>query len=189
MILFYTGAVQANFPQNISVKSLGGYVSSTVVPNNLVSNIFSPLSTSDIKSQKKQLRCIVLKNTFQTEVTNVQIFTEIEEDSKSNINLGFQVEMFVDKCGEVYTESIQQSDQLPYYITFNNYTELEPFTIPSILPGNSVAIWLSREPILESQVIIPNPLGKTDCELEFETLQEIEENTLTVDGFKLIIAW
>jgi hypothetical protein len=41
MVLLYTGAVLPNAPQINADKSLGGYVSSTGVPNGRLANLFS----------------------------------------------------------------------------------------------------------------------------------------------------
>ena len=60
MRLFYTGAKAYNLEQKESSLSLGGYISSTRVPNNVLGNLFD--STFWIQKNECEYRCLILKS-------------------------------------------------------------------------------------------------------------------------------
>lgn len=190
MILFYTGAVENNAPQALSEKSLGGYCSNSVVPNDLLSNIFSSLSEKDIENKQQQLRCIVLKNTLPTDVKHISIKTLTEENNKALIKIGYQEIAYEDHCKTKFVETLSSQEQLPYYIEFKDYSTL-PLTINSLLKGEMVFLWLLREikevtePIGENDGD-PN-YGLSDCEIEFNSLTAKQSNVQTLENFQLLI--
>lgn len=144
MIFFYTGASQDNTPQNDPSRSLGGYISNSIIPNSLLGNIFPSISYRNVMDGKEQIRAIVLKNTFPTTITNIKIYTTTPEDSIGFITIG-KVEPFKDSCNAFYLESIQVEDQSPYYVDFLEVEGLgNAITIPSMESNAVVGLWLKR---------------------------------------------
>lgn len=79
MYLFLTGADISlsesgeNSPQNNCNKSLGGFVSSTLVPNNSVNSLFDSLSIKTLNDRRKETIAIALVNKLDYNVKNVKI--------------------------------------------------------------------------------------------------------------------
>lgn len=78
MMLYLTGAEMSitksnNAPQNDPANSLGGYVSSSPVPNASVNALFDLLSIQTLKDKKKETLAIGLINKFDYDVKDVKV--------------------------------------------------------------------------------------------------------------------
>ena len=78
MMLYLTGAANSlakssEAPQTDANKSLGGYVSSTIVPNGYINELFDMISLSTLKNKPKETIAIALINKFDFAVSNVEI--------------------------------------------------------------------------------------------------------------------
>lgn len=78
MMLYLTGAMSSvkkseNVPQTDVSKSLGGYISSSPVPNNALNALFDAISLKTIKDKQKETICIGLVNEFLQSVNNVSL--------------------------------------------------------------------------------------------------------------------
>ncbi len=73
MQIFYTGAKTYLGEQKESSASLGGLISSTEVPNGLLSNLFGTLSKFTIQQNKPEFRAVVIKNNRRRLCANRQI--------------------------------------------------------------------------------------------------------------------
>jgi hypothetical protein len=74
MQILFTGAAKHWGVQTDPSKSLGGYVSSSLVPNGALNNLFPAINKDDVVRDLKKTRLIVLKTSLQ--MTNVRIWTE-----------------------------------------------------------------------------------------------------------------
>ena len=74
MIFYYTGSEFYNAVQNNVEKSIGGYLSSSQVPNQSLNNVFSDISKISKEQGLVETKAIVLKNTTGTDVTNVNLY-------------------------------------------------------------------------------------------------------------------
>lgn len=77
MMLYLTGASSSSksneAPQDDVTKSLGGYISSTPVPNALVNSLFDLISLRTLKEHIKETIAIGLVNKFDTAVSDVNL--------------------------------------------------------------------------------------------------------------------
>ena len=64
MRLFYTGATEYLEPQNSPRLSIGGFVSSSPLPNDILNGIFGSISDYKAVNGLKEVRGVVLKNEF-----------------------------------------------------------------------------------------------------------------------------
>lgn len=76
MMFYLTGASislakSSEVPQNDVSKSLGGYISSSIVPNGSVNALFDMLSLSTLKNKPRETIAIALINKFDFAVANV----------------------------------------------------------------------------------------------------------------------
>src|SRR5689334_10525241 len=113
MILLYTGAESANDAQIQPERSLGGYVSSSMVANGMVNSIFSTISKTTVDKNKRDTRLIALKNTTGATLDNVQIWIERGEGSYSRVKLA-AVECTTDASNNPFFELIPNPEAIPY---------------------------------------------------------------------------
>lgn len=92
MMLYLTGAdaslaKSSEQPQSDVSKSLGGYISSTPVPNAALNSIFDLVSSYSIEKGQKETLAIGLINQFDKEVKNVElkIVTDIDVEATYKI--------------------------------------------------------------------------------------------------------
>lgn len=98
MMIYLTGASaslskSAEAPQSDANKSLGGYISSTPVPNAAINGLFDMISLQTIKNRYKETIAIGLINKFPYAVTEVEIKiigseTDYSEFKVSAVSLG-----------------------------------------------------------------------------------------------------
>ena len=86
MMLFLTGASSSlinsgGTPQSDSMKSLGGYVSNSPVPNGALNSLFDFVSLKSIKDRTKETIAIALINKFNEPVYDVSLKVVCSKDS------------------------------------------------------------------------------------------------------------
>lgn len=111
-MFFYTGAVKTDQIQTDISKSLGGWISSSIIPNSKLGNLFSGISQLLIENPKSQIKVIALKN-LTGATQNVTIFTETPVDSYSIFKIGIAQPMIDPVCGPFF-ETLTSEDSLPY---------------------------------------------------------------------------
>lgn len=127
MILFYTGAIKTGQEQKNPALSLGGYISSSIVPNGLVDNLFPDIGLSDLKNNQDQIKVIALQNITGTDLNNFQIYFSSDSNSFCKIQLGVVAPMLGGDCNCSYFETLQNQYCIPYYATFADYDVNAPF--------------------------------------------------------------
>lgn len=85
MMLYLTGASSSSktneAPQDDAMKSLGGYISSTPVPNAAINTLFDLISIKTIQEKNKETIAIGLVNKFDTSVSDVSLKIVSEQDN------------------------------------------------------------------------------------------------------------
>src|SRR5574344_1835612 len=86
MMLYLTGADTSLIkspvaPQNDSAKSLGGYISSTPVPNSEINILFDLISSYTLETKKKETIALELINKLSQAVTNVTLRVVVKKDN------------------------------------------------------------------------------------------------------------
>ena len=158
---YYTGAGAFNTVQTLASKSIGGFISNTVVPNGVVNSLFLPLGLMDFYGNKKVVQYIGL---------GLYLFFFDNEETYDKINLKFnlsysennepEAEFFKDSfeykigLGPIsgnstngyYLEKITAGAK-PYYMLedFRNLTfdEVDNFENITLNEGG-VGVWLCR---------------------------------------------
>lgn len=145
MILYYTGPNQPDQPSNAS-KSLGGYISNTVVINGVVSNLFPEVTRGAIRDQKKEIRCIALLNEGNTTIADVKIYTTTPEDSLFIYKMGVIAPALDPVCNKYYFGTILSPNQLPLTPSLAEHETIDDaIDVAEILGGKYIGIWISRE--------------------------------------------
>ena len=145
MLLFYSGSVNPDNPSSPE-RSLGGYCSSTQVPNGSINNLFSTITRQVIKSNTRELRLIVLKNVSGQAVNNILIYTTTPVDSYEQLRLAAVSPAYDQQCNKFFFEQLQSSDQLPYQATLNSHEGVGAAISANVVlePGKLIGIWVER---------------------------------------------
>ncbi len=107
---FYSGAKTLDVEQRTPEKSLGGYRSSTVVPNGRINSMFNDFSSLTLQEAKSETKAFFVKNTFDKKVTGILLYATYPE----NPDITFEIAA-VD--GDVMEQLKSGADE-PYYEDF-----------------------------------------------------------------------
>lgn len=186
MLLFYTGSDSPSTEQKLPEKSLGGYVSSSIVPNGLINNVFSSFTNSDVQNKESLVRVLALKNLTGADISSISIYPIIDPSSYITIQLGV-AQPFFDLNGIENYERLSTSSSLPYYTTFSTYDIDSPLIISTpLINGRTIGIFILRQPNL---VNIPN---FNDPTLTGEQVEQLLEDYSTLEKeqtWNLSINW
>ncbi len=182
--LLYTNSPTFQGDQPFPAKSLGGFISNTLVEDRL-NNLFDSISKYGLYLNKPQYRCIALYNDSPTvTLTGLQVYIEEAEDSDANIqgvvSVG-QGTTTTDDCGDLKAEQTLSSVySVPRSITFTQPTILAPLVLGDLAPQVYKILWIKRA--IDNTLL---PLSDAD-------LEEIRLGTLvlpTQENISLKFDW
>lgn len=140
MRLYYTNISIQDGEQKQPHLSLGGFISSTVVPNNSYSNIFGDISCYSVAENKEEYAVIALKNETGVEATNVTIYITYPENCQQKIELAF---VAFNANGEM--EIVNSQYDAPYNAEFHDVEGIEnAVNIGNISIDGYIGIWFKR---------------------------------------------
>ena len=160
MVLLYSGAVVFNNSQPIADQSLGGYPSSSSIPNARIANLFSTITKKTVTTNQYEVKMIVIKNTTGNTVSGITIYTTTPDNSLCQLQLA-AVSPTIDSCNNPVFESIIDSQSLPYQATFSSCEGTEnAITISSLANNAYIGLWVKKS-IDQTQFpqIVGNPIG------------------------------
>lgn len=168
MKFYYTNSAKPDEPQKEPNKSLGGYISSSVVPNEMQHAMLDNASYLSIKRKQKQIRCFALKNTTGETVSDISLDFEFNEDMICDISIGVATPD-EDACGFLF-DTIPNDFATPYNIEFTPVEDGESISLTGVTlaPNESVGIWIKR-------------VYKDDTTVE-KTCAEVQEEAETPPG-------
>jgi len=140
--LLYTGASADGESQTAPRSSLGGYVSSSVIPNGQLANLFMNIGL--LSTTKFETKGIVLKNTSGSTITNLEFWFTIGNDEIFNAEIGA---VWIGSSGSM--ELLQNTYSIPYSITFeealvDSKVGIGSPTTGNILDDEMVGLWIKR---------------------------------------------
>ena len=141
MFFYYTGAPDLEQPQTQIQRSLGGFKSSTRVPNDVLNNLFSDLSSNDLSAGENQIIGLILKNEMGVSVSDVIIYCEPPADS----NVKFFVSaVSVPSSGRI--EQIANNDATPYFGQLLDMTGVmnARTLVNELADGDAIGVWIRR---------------------------------------------
>lgn len=182
MQLFYTVSSGYLATQVKSINSLGGFVSSTKVPNDVFSNLFDELSLRTIKDAQTEYRAIILKNESDDIVQNVQLWFTIPEDAYCSCQIGATL-LNQSEDGSQYMESIPSMYSAPFNTQLYDATEENKVTIGNMEPGQMIGLWISRSINKEKAVEDYNNVAERDLTTEsrYKPVTHSKEETLSLE--------
>lgn len=188
MRLYYTTSQGSEQVQDKPSLSIGGYKSSSPVPNGKLGNLFSDISQATLSTYKQnQYAGLILKNELPTSVNNAKLWFDFPSDCYSKFRVTF-VSLSADSEGQLYMERLTDKYSKPISIQefFEADGETNKVNIANFLSGAQVGVWIERELLLDKI--------KEDQTLVYE-LQEgytdrYKERVLgKEDDIKLNISW
>ena len=102
--------------QNVSY-SIGGFASSTTIPNDMFGNLFDELSVNTIRNARNEYRAIVLHNDSQEVAKGVKIWFDNPEMNVCSFKVG-AVGMTEGEDGSRYMGSAPNIYSRPYTVQF-----------------------------------------------------------------------
>lgn len=186
--VLYSGADSNSKAQNDPLKSIGGYISSSAVPNGSINNIFPPITRRHIKEQLIDTRLIVLKNDA-TALTAVKIWTE--KDNLATFKIA-AVAPGADSCSKPLFESLVDGHSIPMQASLAaKEGEGAALVVGNIAANQIIGIWIQRDVDVTKFNELDGVQG-----IESLTNDELEEllianpiTTKVYDEPKLIIDW
>lgn len=179
IVLLYTGAQNFDTPQIEASKSLGGFVSSSIIQNDVLNNLFGDITNYTIQKSSSDTKCIAIKNTGPT-ITDLTIYYESPVNSLFDYFIG-AVSPTTNECNESIFEQLQNSESSPYYCTFYNpNTELTKINVGNIAADGYLGLFIKRK---FKQSVIDNT--------DFCSTQTIEDlqNQSKLETVKLYFNW
>lgn len=182
MQLFYTVSSEYLAAQSKSMNSLGGYVSSTKIPNDVFGNLFDELSLRTVKDAKTEYRAIVLKNESDKIIQNVQLWFVIPEDAYCSCKIGATL-LNQNEDGSQYMESVPSIYSAPFNTQLYDATEDDKVTIGNMEPGQMIGLWISRSVDKEKAIEDYNNVAERDLTTQsrYKPVTHNKEETLSLE--------
>lgn len=141
MRLFYTISSQENLPQKDPLLSLGGFRSSSMVPNDAFNAIFSDISEYSVQKGLPEYIGLILQNTFSSSVENISLWIPEVKGRYCKFKLAV-VEL--SPSGEM--ETISTVNSKPLQAEFYECSEDDKFHLQEVIlePGEGIGLWIER---------------------------------------------
>jgi hypothetical protein len=171
--LYYTGAASFNKPQQDVTKSLGGYISSSIIPNARLNSIFSDNSLRNKNTSDIEVMCIAVKNIATVDLTNFSLYCDFVQPNLNYTIEAAIVEPSLDDCNNLVFEKLNSSGDLPYYGEFHDIvTHANEINIGTFEKGKYIGIYLCKKYI--GNINNQNPCEPIDTDIpETNTTEEI----------------
>lgn len=168
--IFFTGAKTYLAQQKKGVNSLGGFISSTPVPNDYLNGVFSKVSQSNRNEVRFfDMICLALRNDFDAPLKDLSFWVENESANPITSYEGSFVKPATSDNG-VYFELVDTRKNKPIYAKFSNVlSEANKIKLEYQLePKSYVGLWIKRN-VLQVD---------SECTLEkdIETLETLKFN-------------
>lgn len=160
MKLYYTVSSGYLQPQTNYINSLGGFPSSTPVPNDIDGNLFDELSLSEIKDAKTQYRAIILQNNSDKIAENVELWFESPDTNVCIFMIG--ATLLTQSGDEQYMESVDDSYSKPFETELYEATIDQKVTIGNMDPNQMIGLWISRSVDKEKAFLEYNNVAERD---------------------------
>jgi len=141
MELFYTVTSQEGAAQSKPELSLGGFCSSSKVPNDVLGNLFSEVSAYSLQNPKKEYIGIILKNTLGS-ISSLGFWMNVPEGSLCKFRMSV-----VELTGDGQMEMVPSVNSKPLYAEFYETSEQDPIELQFETPfevGSMLGIWVER---------------------------------------------
>lgn len=144
--LYYTGAKIADGPQQDIQKSIGGYISSSVIPNARINGLFSDISLLGQENNLPQTICIAVKNIANEDLNDFTLFADLSTDPPLYEITAAFLKPTLDDCDGLFLEQLPSMNDQPYYGTFHDILKATNAVNTGILKkGEYLGIFITRK--------------------------------------------
>lgn len=154
MVFLYTNSKIYQGTQNNPDLSLGGLISSTIVPNTKLNNIFSDISAFGKQNLSVETKAIALKNTTGNTVNNVLLGFRYPASPIFKLEIAI---VTLDNTNQ-FMEAINSSGDSPYnatfYEAFISDSEDHSLSLGSMINNAVFGIWVRRTILQQSSMTI-----------------------------------
>lgn len=186
-MLYYTGAAKPEEIQDNPSISLGGFKSSSQIPNGQIHNLFPKITQSVVMNNRKITRMIVFHNQLPVDMSNINLF--IDNSDKCKFTLCVIAPGYDAQCDRFFFEQITDERNLPYQGVLEQHDETNPISIPTLQAGKFIGIWIRRELDLSAFNDVDKGQDiELPCEQMIELLQQ-QQTAIVEDQMKLHIEW
>lgn len=180
MKFFYTGNQKARLAQQLPERSLGGYPSTSEIPDGLLSNLFDQISLLTRQVNKPEYRVIVIYNDDTVDYTNLKAWFDYEQNSDevnaAYFELGY-ASMRVDSCGDPYVDRLGNGSAQPRGVTLSPADGVgSELTLANLPAGQYLAIYLKR--VINSSSLTPRSDADLLAIMNQTLIPPIEEEVL-----------
>lgn len=161
MELFYTVSSQEGNVQSKPTNSLGGFCSSSKVPNGSLENLFSEISVYGLQNPQAEYIGLILKNTWG-QVTSLSFWMNVPGNSMCKFKIAV---VSLTENGEM--EMIPSVNSKPLYAEFEETSQQNPLVLTLEEPfekGQMLGLWLERTINTE----VPEVKDRNNCEILYQ---------------------
>ena len=142
-MLYYSGAETFLASQTDPQASIGGFVSSSVVQNDTIANLFPSIPTN-AKNSLIEYRCVILKNTTGAAITGLSAYTTTPTGAQAAYEIAFTT-LSVDSKSQYFAEAIANKYSKPFAATFtSNEGVINELTVGALAIDAYFGIWIKR---------------------------------------------
>ena len=172
MRLFYTGATALDRPQENPNISLGGFKSSTVIPNGRKNALFSDIDYVQKHEGLFDIRGVVLKNETGAQVANITLYFDPDPNPTATYEI---IAVTVAANGSM--ESINDGKSLPYVGTFVSATGVaNKVTLATTLADKGlIGLWVKRTIVKQNHATCEELEAQTTPDPTLEELKIVIE--------------
>jgi hypothetical protein len=186
MKLYYTiSNGEPNESQSTPSLSLGGFLSSSLVKNNSLDNLFGEITPYTITKEQDEYIGLMLVNDTGGDITGVNVWFDHPEDSYSKFYI-LGVLPATNGDGDKYIEAIPDRFSQPVYGTFEEADVNNKYSLGDIVDGDIVGVWIKRELLLDFISTDSNDVYEEDPE---NTDRYIAKEKNTSDSISINISW
>lgn len=177
MFFYYTGSVDLDQPQPSPLSSLGGYKSSSRVPNDDYNNLFSDSGYSDEVDGAENVIGIVLKNELGATKTNITLFVDVDVADTTKYYVAAVT------MPQGIMETINSTTSKPYLGAFVDITGVanRATLSASLENGGLIGLWIKR--------VIPKKESTTCDALYQNFLQNGVEDDESLMASTFVLGW
>jgi hypothetical protein len=168
MKLYYTVISRENAPQTRPDLSLGGFKSSTSIPQNRFQNLFSDISLYSIRENQDEFIAAVLVNETGVIISNATFYFDYPVNCQKKFEIAF---VQLSNKGEM--QSVQSSYSQPYNVEFSEADGIaNAVNIGNLGIGQKIGIWFKK--ILNIDTIT-NEYSNANLELNGDLIESPED--------------
>ena len=174
MKLYYTVISKPEDPQTRPDLSLGGFKSSTIVPNNKLSNLFGDISSYSVRENQYEYIALALVNDSAIDITDITVYFEYPTDRQKDLEMAF-----VNFNASEEMEFIPNPYSQPYVAAFNAADGVvNAINIGGLLAGAKIGIWFKR---IINTANVSDAYSNASLEANGNPVEANEEITLVMD--------